>query len=215
MLLPGSALQPAVMRPAGLENKEPAHQCAHLTMVEHIPIMRSSSQPHAHKHVRPQTRPAGFERAMERTTVTFRRSLVLAWCMLGIFASLASCSRQPKYAAPPVEGGNIVISIAPLPLNVPQYFTYPTQGKHVDFFVIRMHDRVLSFLDACITCYPQKLGYRYEEGSVVCRACDTRYSIYKLEKGIGGCFPIKVEGKQVNGAYLIARSVLDRHAAKF
>ena len=135
--------------------------------------------------------------------------------MLGILASLASCSRQPKYAAPPVEGGNIVIGISPLPLNIPQYFSYPAQGKHVDFFVIRMHDRILSFLDACMTCFPHKLGYRYEEGSVVCRACDTRYSIFKLEKGIGGCYPIKVEGKQVNEAYLIARSVLDRHAAKF
>jgi len=141
--------------------------------------------------------------------------MVLAWCMLGILASIAACSRQPKYAAAPVEGGNIVINTAPLALDVPHYFSYATQGKHVDFFVIRMHDRILSFLDACITCFPQKLGYRHEEGSVVCRACGTRYSIFKLEKGIGGCYPIKVEGKQVNGAYLIARPALDRHAAKF
>src|SRR5512139_4322009 len=146
--------------------------------------------------------PMGSERDMERTIATRCRTLMLAWCMLGILASLASCSRQPKYAVPPVEGENIVIGIAPLQLNVPRHFSYSTQGKHVDFFVIRLHDRVLSFLDACITCYPQKLGYRYEEGSVVCRACDRRYSIYKLEKGIGGCYPIKVEEKQVNGIYL-------------
>ena len=140
---------------------------------------------------------------------------MLAWCMLGILASTAACSRQQKYAEPPVEGESIVISIAMLPLNMPQYFSYRTQGKHVDFFVIRMHDRVRSFLDACITCYAHKLGYRYDEGSVVCRACDTRYSIFKLEQGIGGCYPIKVEGKHVNGTYRIARSALDRHAAKF
>jgi hypothetical protein len=53
-----------------------------------------------------------------------------------------------------------------------------------------MQDRVLSFLDACLSCYPRKLGYKYTDGYVVCRACDTTYSVFKLEKGIGGCYPI-------------------------
>jgi len=51
--------------------------------------------------------------------------------------------------------------------------------------------------------------------TVVCRACDTRYSIYKLEKGIGGCYPIRIGGAQEGLSYRIARSTLEGHAGKF
>jgi uncharacterized membrane protein len=78
-----------------------------------------------------------------------------------------------------------------------------------------MQDRVLSFLDACLTCYPRKLGYASKEGFVVCRACDTTYSVYKLEKGIGGCYPIRIEGSLDKDRYLIMRSTLERHEGKF
>ena len=129
--------------------------------------------------------------------------------------SLAACSSQPRYAAPPIEGDAVAIQVATLPIEVPQFFSYSTKGKNVDFFVLRMQDRVLSFLDACLSCYPQKLGYESKDGFVVCRACNTNYSVYKLEKGIGGCYPIKIEGRQEEGNYLIPRSTLERYARKF
>jgi hypothetical protein len=152
---------------------------------------------------------------MRCSRLTTIRYLLATWCLLGACATLAACSRQPRYAAPPVEGENVVLQTASLPLEVPQFYSYRVKDKHVDFFVIRMQDRVLSFLDACLTCYPRKLGYEYKDGYVSCRACDTTYSIYKLEKGIGGCFPIRIEGRQEGGSYLIARSTLERNAAKF
>jgi uncharacterized membrane protein len=141
-----------------------------------------------------------------------------AWallCLLVLMSSIVSCSRQQRYAAPPIEGENIVIPAASLPFDVPQFYTYRIKDNDVDFFVIRLQNRVLSFLDACLTCYPRKLGYESREGYVVCRACNTAYSVYKLEKGIGGCFPIRIEGRQEGGSYLIARSALERHAGKF
>jgi uncharacterized membrane protein len=136
-------------------------------------------------------------------------------CLLAAFVLAAACSRQPRYPAPPIEGDNIVIQTASLPPEAPQFFTYRARGKEINFFVIRLQGRVLSFLDACLSCYPRKLGYQAKDGVVVCRACDTHYSIYKLETGIGGCFPIKIEGKQVSGGYVIARAALERHAGKF
>jgi len=140
---------------------------------------------------------------------------MVTWCMACAVAPLAACSRQQRYAAPPIEGENIVIQMASLPLEVPQFYSYRTKGKDVNFFVIRIQDRVNSFLDACLTCYPRKLGYDSKDGFVVCRACNTTYSVYKLEKGIGGCYPIQLEGSLVNGFYLIPRSTIERHAGKF
>jgi len=135
--------------------------------------------------------------------------------MACVFASLASCSRQQRYAAPPIEGDNVVIRMASLPREVPQFYSYSTKGNDVNFFVIRMQDRVFSFLDACLTCYPRKLGYESKDGFVVCRACNSSYSVYKLEKGLGGCYPIRFEGRLEKGYYLIPRSTLERHAGKF
>lgn len=154
----------------------------------------------------------GIVITMHRLSFTY---LLAAWCLLGLIASLAACSRQPRYAAPPVEGENVVIQTAALPLETPQFYSFHTKGKDVNFFVIRMKDGVLSFLDACLTCYPRKLGYESKDGYVVCRACDTTYSVRKLEKGIGGCFPIRIDGRQEGGSYLIARSTLERHTGKF
>jgi uncharacterized membrane protein len=81
--------------------------------------------------------------------------------------------------------------------------------------VIEIKGWVLSFLDACLTCYPRKLGYASKEGFVVCRACDTSYSVFKLEKGIGGCYPIRIEGTREGGLYRITKSTIDRHTGKF
>jgi uncharacterized membrane protein len=152
---------------------------------------------------------------MQRPSFAINRSLFAIWCLLGVLASLGACSKQTRYPAAPIEGDSVVIQLAPIPPEVPQFYSYRSQGKEIHFFIIRMHNRVLSFLDACLSCYPRKLGYASKDGSVVCRACDTTYSIYTLEKGLGGCFPIKIEGKQEDGKYVIARSALDRHAGKF
>ena len=151
---------------------------------------------------------------MQRCSFTINKFLLMALCML-VIALTASCSKQPLYPAPPLNGTNVSIEIASLPMEVPQFYTFRSGDKNVNFFVLRMKDKVLSFFDACITCYPSKRGYRYEDGYVICGACNTTYSIYKLEKGIGGCYPIRLEGKTETGRYLIPVSALERMASKF
>jgi len=78
-----------------------------------------------------------------------------------------------------------------------------------------MDTGVQSYFDACASCYPHKLGYGCEDGSVVCRNCGQRFSIHKLEKGLGGCYPIKLEGRTENDKYLIPRASLEAEAGKF
>jgi uncharacterized membrane protein len=152
---------------------------------------------------------------MERSFFSIFRCLFVTWCLVALFASLAACSREQRYAAPPIDGDNVSIQVASLPPEIPQFYSYRTKGKSVDFFVLRLQDRVLSFLDACLSCYPRKLGYGSKDGFVVCRACRTTYSVYKLEKGIGGCYPIQITGSREKGNYLIPLLTLDRHANKF
>ena len=128
---------------------------------------------------------------------------------------LTACSHQPRYPAPPVSGSDIVITIADLPQDAPQFYTINAGGKPVSFFVIRLSDKVISYFDACVNCYRQKMGYGFERSFMVCRACSTNYSIYKLDKGIGGCYPIVLKGTVDGGTYRIPVASVEAQAGKF
>jgi uncharacterized membrane protein len=128
---------------------------------------------------------------------------------------LSACSRQVSYPSPVRIGSDIVIDMSSLELEVPKFYTYRFQEKKVNFFVIKMDDRPISFLDACASCYPHKQGYRCEDNAVICRYCNVRYPLNKIGKGIGNCYPIKIEGRMEKGKYLISADTLEKAANKF
>ena len=144
----------------------------------------------------------------------FLRSLFLP-LLLVVLTAVCSCSQQPLYPPPTLSGSDVSVDIASLRNEVPLFFTYRTNNKNVNFFVLLLNGKDLSFFDACITCYPKKQGYRSEDTGVACRACNMHFSVYKLEKGIGGCYPIKLEGRTDKGNYLIPVAALEKMADKF
>jgi uncharacterized membrane protein len=128
---------------------------------------------------------------------------------------LVSCSRQTIYPPAPQSGTDVVIEVAVLRPEVPKFYTFRYQGKNISFFLIKVQDRVLAFLDACASCHPHKQGFRYENGCVSCRYCAMQFPITKLEQGIGGCYPIKLEGRIDNGQFRIPVKSLEAAADKF
>lgn len=132
-----------------------------------------------------------------------------------LLITLAACSRQSAYPEAPRSGQAISILISSLQAGIPQYFAYSQKGMNIHFFVVKVDDRVISFLDACTKCYPQKKGFGFDSGSVICRACDERYPISAIEKGFGSCYPIRLEGRMENGRYLISAADLEKLGAKY
>ena len=128
---------------------------------------------------------------------------------------LISCSRQIVYPPAPQSGTDVVIEVAALQSEVPKFYTYHYQGKNISFFLLKVQDRVLAFLDACASCYPHKQGFRYENGCVSCRYCNMQFPVRKLEQGIGGCYPIKLEVRIENGQFRIPIKSLEAAADKF
>ena len=128
---------------------------------------------------------------------------------------LAACSAQQTHPEAQRMGSDVALEVKTLVPNMPAFFTYHYRGKKVNFFVIKVDNRVLSFLDACARCYPAKRGYRCEGGSIICRECNVRIPISEIEKGIGNCYPIKVEGSLRDGRYLIPFSQLEEMVDKF
>jgi uncharacterized membrane protein len=138
--------------------------------------------------------------------------------LLMLFSALSlgpGCSRQPSYPPAAQSSTNIVIDAASLETDVPKFFTYHYQGRNISYFVLRIQGKVISFLDACVSCYPHKKGYQHDPGHVTCRACGMKFSIYQLEKGLGSCYPIKIEGRMENGNYVIPVATLEAAADKF
>lgn len=129
---------------------------------------------------------------------------------------LASCAKQPDYPEPERTGPDVVINISSLKAATPEFFTYHhAKGININFFVINIDGKISSYFDACERCYPKKLGYRFDDGNVVCRACDIRFPLSEVEKGIGSCAPIKLEGYVKDGKYFIPVSNIEGKADKF
>jgi uncharacterized membrane protein len=132
-----------------------------------------------------------------------------------LFLSVAACGRQPSYPEPQRIGNDVVVDIGTLSPDVPRFFTYHYAGKKINFFVIRVDQKTLGFLDACARCYPAKKGYRFEQGELVCRECSMRFPVQGIEQGVGSCVPIRIEGSVRDGRYTIPVSLLEKAAGKF
>jgi uncharacterized membrane protein len=113
------------------------------------------------------------------------------------------------YPEPPLKGSDVVIDAERLRSESPVFFTLRYHGKKITFFVLKIDDKVLSFLDSCISCYPSKLGYRVDGAHITCRTCDVRYPLSEIEKGFGSCSPVRIEGHLQNGEYHIPVSQLE------
>jgi len=143
----------------------------------------------------------------------FSRNLLFLLWLPGLF--LYSCFTQQTYPEPQRLGRDVVVETNTLVPSVPSFFTYRYHGKKINFFVLKEDNKVVSFLDACSRCYPTKRGYRCEGGSIVCRECNVRIPISQIEKGIGSCYPMRVEGSIRDGKYLIPLSTLEGFVDKF
>ena len=152
---------------------------------------------------------------MKPLTTVFKKKPFVIVMLVFLLAAIASCSRQTLYPSPPVVGSNVVVETAQLRPEIPVFFTYRHGDKNINFFVIDIRGKVQSFLDACVTCYPRRKGYRVEDDTVVCRACNRRFSVFTLEKGIGGCYPIKLAGRRAGGNYVISVAAIEAHTDKF
>jgi uncharacterized membrane protein len=139
----------------------------------------------------------------------------VAWMPLLLLIIFTACSRQTAYPEAVRNGPDISIGLSSLQPGIPQYFSHALRGTKIHFFVVKMDDGVIAFLDACTKCYKQKKGFAYDSGFVICRACDERYPITEIEKGFGSCYPVKLEGRIAAGRYLISTAELEKIGSRY
>lgn len=116
---------------------------------------------------------------------------------------LFACTKKSAYPEALFDGSKVIIDISLLREGIPVFYSFRYDSKSIDYFVIKIDNDIQSYFDACAECYPRKQGYRYEDGRVVCNACDVGYPIYTLKEGIGSCYPIKLKGRLRGNIYEI------------
>lgn len=121
---------------------------------------------------------------------------------------LVSCAQKKPQTVPlKIEGEEIKIELSGIKEGVPYFLSLPEGEKKINFFVLRINNEIRSYFDACLKCYPKKLGYRQDADRLVCRACGVGYSLDALD-GVASCYPIPLEGKVQGSAYVIKKEHL-------
>ena len=118
---------------------------------------------------------------------------------------LCACESHSAYHGAPFNGNKSEIDISNLKGNQPEFCSVVLDGKTVDFFLIRVNGKIQSYFDACRECFPKKLGFRFNEGFIQCRACNVKYPPEALKEGIGSCCPIQLKGALQENRYIITR----------
>ncbi len=124
-----------------------------------------------------------------------------------MFAPHRDQSARLTNALPVKEQGGIVsIALAAVDDGKAHFFSYSTNGKMITFFVMKAADgSIRSAFDACMSCNHAKLGYRQEEGLVVCNNCGMGFNPGEIGKVTGGCSPIPIE-KSTEGQMIVLRT---------
>ncbi len=121
---------------------------------------------------------------------------------------LCSCESHSVYSRASFDGNKSEIDISTLKENQPEFYSVVIDGKTVNFFLIRVNGEIQSYFDACRECFRKKLGFRFNDGFIQCKACGAKYPPGTLKEGIGSCCPIQLKGALQDNRFIIAREAL-------
>lgn len=121
------------------------------------------------------------------------KKIVAAIILSVVLVSIFACGKKPRGEELAPRGGKFIINTAGFEKGTVRFFRHHFHDKDIVFLVARSEDGgYKTAFDACITCYPHRMGYRSEKGCVVCIYCNTAFKIESLDTGVGNCVPIKI-----------------------
>jgi len=141
---------------------------------------------------------------MNTLTVTMK-IIALFLCTSVIFYA---CSRDHKHQSAPYDRGKVRININLLEEGVPVFYSFGEGDESIDFFVMKVKDEIHSYFDACNDCYQGKLGFRFEDGTLICNICNVSHPFRVLKDGFGGCHPLRLKGTLAGTVYEIDKEDL-------
>ncbi|MBL0158903.1 MAG: DUF2318 domain-containing protein [Bryobacterales bacterium] len=146
--------------------------------------------------------------------------LLIAVLGVGGYFAAGNLNGQASQAKPisAVPGPSAVkIPIAELDGGKAKFFDYKTaDNRNIRFFAIKSSDGVYrAALDACDVCWEAKKGYVQDGDDMVCRKCGRHFHSAKINDVTGGCNPVPLTRKVVDGHLVIAASDLETGKSYF
>ncbi len=86
------------------------------------------------------------------------------------------------------------------------YFSYESQGKTINFFVVKSNDGTIrAAFDACDVCFPERKGYSQDGDYMICNNCGQKFHSSRINVVKGGCNPAPLR-RAVQGRNLVISS---------
>lgn len=136
--------------------------------------------------------------------------------LICIMAFLTACGGTPRGEPASPRDGVFSFDARKIAAGEVRFYGYDAAGKHITFFVARAPSgEIRTAFDACITCYPNKMGYRAKDGCVVCAYCNTEFKLDELGTGKGNCMPISVPHRLEGDTLIISQKDIEAGARWF
>ena len=104
-------------------------------------------------------------------------------------ASPATLGHDP-YPLIAAQDGAVRVPLTTFDDYKAHFYTYMTNGRPVEFFVVKSQDGVVrAAFNACDVCFQAKLGYRQEGDVMICNNCGRRFPTDQINEVQGGCNP--------------------------
>lgn len=120
------------------------------------------------------------------------------------------------YVTPNVENGEIVVDTDTL-TEKPLYINYNSNGTNIQMIAVNATDGSSRLsLNTCQACNPSPKAYFIEEaGKLVCQNCGNVFTMDSVGESSGGCNPMNIDYKIIDGKLTIKTADLDNYADKF
>jgi uncharacterized membrane protein len=128
----------------------------------------------------------------------------------------AACAQKPKGEQVTAKDGIIHIDARNIGKGEVRFFRFHAGNKDVMFFAARSGSGdIKTAFDACITCFPHRMGYRQEGDCLVCIYCNTPFHLKELDKGKGNCVPIRIKHRLEGDSILIDQKEVEAGSVWF
>jgi uncharacterized membrane protein len=179
-----------------------------LTETTGVSIITGAKRGIVPRFTRTDRRPQGL-------CISSKRGLRVVVALLSVLISVVlSCTAEPGYRSPTVNGDAVIIDVSQLKDIKPEFFSLTLGDQRIDFFVVRVGTSVESYINACRKCYRHNMGFRVDDVYLVCRYCNVRYPLHSLKTGIGNCSPIPLKG-ELDGQWYHIRLEHIREASQY
>jgi len=140
----------------------------------------------------------------KRNFFTLLFTLLVCFFIFPVTTSHAGFSLFGQHKTVKAVDGEVMIPMTDVNDGIAHYFTYKSNGKKINFFIVKSTDGVIrAAFDACDVCFPAKKGYTQQGEFMICNNCGRKFHSTRINVEKGGCNPAPLQRKERDNKVVI------------